>query len=249
MIKRSISSSGVLTCVFNFSTMWLAMAFATTDVVMETTPNMTVGCRDNVTLTCEANSAKLLNVKDVKLFSWNDPNNISICNTTVNTSMCRYEKDGSSHKLSVTILDIMPIHKGKYLCKLRSKPGTKSSATFITVQGCLGSQNYFVNNSMAKCKFNGVCSEGDVHWFEGDQKLNSSLEKLVDKYGCYDFMSGIEVQSGNHTYYCKLWISDLRRYASIQKVVTDLKNSFESKGEHPWICMLLCILVTLIVKV
>nr|XP_049600852.1 uncharacterized protein LOC125983537 [Syngnathus scovelli] len=249
MIKRSIFSS-VLTCVFNFSITWLAMAFATTDVVMETTPNKTAGCRDNVTLICEVNSAKLLNVKDVKLFSWNDPNSISLCNTTVNTSMCRYETDGSFHKLSVTIFDIMPIHEGKYLCKLHSKMGTKYSATFITVQGCLGSQDYFVNNSMATCKFNGVYSWGDIHWFEGDQELNSSLNGVVDEYGRYDIMSAIEVQSGNHTYYCKLWMYDLRRYVSTQKVVTDLKNSFGSKGEHQWICMLLpAILVTFIVKV
>lgn len=39
------------------------------------------------------------------------------------------------HRLSVTLLNVMPAHQGEYLCKLHSTFGAKHSTTTVTVQG------------------------------------------------------------------------------------------------------------------
>ncbi|XP_019723887.1 uncharacterized protein LOC109514893 [Hippocampus comes] len=254
MIKRSICSCGVGTRVFNwFSIMWFSLAIATTDIYLNTTPEKVARCGDNVTLTCEASSYKLL---DVKSFSWTGQNK-TLCDTMGNMDSavgCQKETDGSLHKLTLRLFNVMPNHQGKYLCKFRSQVGVNYSTSFITVQDCLGSQNYLVNESVASCWFHGVYSRGEIHWFKGDENLTSlSSKEDFDQYGRYNILSSIKVQdsTGNQIYNCSLWITQLKKYVSFQEVVM-VKHSRTSSGSKfklQWLCMTLHVtLVTFILS-
>ncbi|XP_061605129.1 uncharacterized protein LOC133465949 [Phyllopteryx taeniolatus] len=254
MLKRSIFSSAVRTRVFNwFSIMWFTMTVATTavmaDVAVRTTPDMVVRCGDNVTLTCNATSDELL---DVKLFSWISPNKTLFDSKIKNNDsavVCLNKTDNSHHKLTLTLLNIMPIHQGQYICKFRGQVGINSSTTNITVQDCLGNQNYFINESIAECWFHGVSSPGKIQWFKGDDRLTDSIRsnEKVDQYGRYNITSTIKAPRGNQIYNCSLWI--LGKYVSSQKVVMvkESKNASESKYKLQWICLMLhAIVVTFI---
>lgn len=257
--------------------MWLCWSLPYSlraDIYLKTTPDKVARCGDNVTLTCDASSYMSL---DVKSFSWTGQNK-TLCDTMVNVDSavgCQMETHGSLHKLTLRLFNIMPIHQGKYVCKFRSQVGVNSSTSFISVQGefarfshvylpcfdssrglfispdCLGSQNYLANESVASCWFHGVYSRGEIHWFKGDERLTSLGSKEdLDQYGRYNIISTIKAQdsTGNQTYNCSLWITQLKKYVSVQEVVM-VKPSSGSKFKLHWLCVTLhVILVTFILS-
>lgn len=100
-------------------------------VKLQTIPqSLASQCGDNVKLTCEGN----LSQPDIKLFAW-----------VFKTKSCRYNDHQSElcettheplrQSLTLTLLNVMPVDQGEYLCKLHSKLGVKSQKTIVTVQG------------------------------------------------------------------------------------------------------------------
>ncbi|XP_061702443.1 uncharacterized protein LOC133514630 [Syngnathoides biaculeatus] len=222
-------------------TMTVTTAAVRADLVVWTTPDVVARCGENVNLMCNATSDKSL---DVKLFSWIRRNK-TLCDSGVKNNdsavLCQNTTDEYHHNLTLTLLNIMPIHQGKYLCKFRSQVGVKSSTTNIAVRDCLANQNYFINGSTAKCWFHGVYGPGEIHWFKGDERLMNlnSTNAERDQYGRYNISSTIKAQRENQIYNCSLWI--LGKYVSSQEIVMvkESTNASETKCKLQWICLML----------
>lgn len=100
---------------------------------LKTIPHVVATCGENLTLPCEVSASDQLNIIS---FSW----------LAKNESMCPHkhgrpdsraacESATQDHKLTLTLYDVMPVHQGKYFCKVRANHGAKSSTTTVTVQG------------------------------------------------------------------------------------------------------------------
>lgn len=158
-------------------------------------------CGKNVTVTCDASSVRQL---DIRLFSWLARNK-TVCLYGADQHgpevLCESTGETSKHRLTLTLINVMPVNEGKYLCKLRSKLGVSDAATFLTVHGeltliflffflqffltvifhlpkgsyiftdCLEESGFFTNESHADCWFSGVYPSGTVHWFQGGVNL------------------------------------------------------------------------------
>lgn len=190
-------------------------------VELQTISQVAARCGENVTLTCEAT----LHHSDITLFTWLvrnktcqygdlKPDPELLCASSAPTSQ--------THVLTVTLLNVMPVNQGSYLCKLRSKVGVKSATTLVTVVDCSGSSNSFINESHAKCWFSGVYPSGVIHWFQGDVNLtnSASTEEEEDQHGRYKVWSTIDVQKGNSSqpYNCSLWIPSVGKYTSSRQL-------------------------------
>lgn len=102
------------------------------NVKLQAVPQVVRRCGENVTLTCEATSSQKL---EIKTFSW-----------LFNLKACHYRKlhpellcestdKPPQHSLNLTLLNVMPVDQGAYLCKMHSNLGIKSTNTTVTVQG------------------------------------------------------------------------------------------------------------------
>ncbi|KAM7386650.1 hypothetical protein PAMA_009322 [Pampus argenteus] len=245
MIKASSLSSGTRTQrVFAWvSIIWLTFAVSAFGkaVNLETIPKVVAQCGENVTLPCDATSSHL---SDIRFFSW----------VGRNKTLCKYdgqpdpevlcESAAETHpKLTLTLIRVMPIHQGSYLCKLHSKVGLENLASVVTVQDCLGSSGSFINESHAKCWFNGVYPVGKVHWFQGVAELTESASTQEDKdqYGQYTITSTLNVQKENldQPYNCSLWIPRAKKYLSSRQVAMVTVRSLSGRGvKLQWICMM-----------
>ena len=148
---------------------------------VQTIPRVVAQCGDNVTLTCDTSSLRL---SDITLFSWVGTNK-TLCEYNGKHDpevMCESTAETTHQKLTLTLINVMPIHHGKYLCKVRSKMGVNNNSSFVTIQGelacsfsflilsvlfylsksslifadCPGSSGFFINETYAECWFNGV---------------------------------------------------------------------------------------------
>lgn len=103
-------------------------------VKLEVTSEALANCGDNVTLTCNAISSQKL---DIKSFAWLDGRK----------TLCQYENgrpdpdvlcesiaEASHYKLTVTLINVMPVNEGKYICKLQSNLDVVADSTVVTVQ-------------------------------------------------------------------------------------------------------------------
>ncbi|KAM7372171.1 hypothetical protein PAMP_009361 [Pampus punctatissimus] len=221
MIKASSLSSGTRTQhVFCWvSIIWLtsAVSAAAKAVDLQTIPKVVAQCGENVTLPCNATSSHL---SDIRFFSWVGRNK-TLCKYDGQPDpevLCESVTETTHPKLTLTLIHVMPVHQGNYLCKLHSKVGVNNQASFVTVQDCLGSSGSFINESHAKCWFNGVYPIGKVHWFQGVVELTESASTQEDKdqYGQYNITSTINVQKENleQPYNCSLWIPHAKKYLS-----------------------------------
>ncbi|XP_057673382.1 uncharacterized protein LOC130904556 [Corythoichthys intestinalis] len=246
MIKTRMFSSGLSAIVINwFSIMWFTLAVATRGMDLKTTPDTEAHCGDNVTLTCNATSTMLL---DVKSFHWIGQNK-TLCGTEVSHKypavVCSNETWRSHNHLNMKIVNIMLNHQGKYLCKFRSQVGVYERPTFVTVKDCFGNQDYTINESIAECWFYGGFSNGEIHWFKGADKLTDtkSIKQIDDHNGRYNFTSILKSPEENQNYSCSLWIPELKEYVYNQSVVM-IKDLTSSSGRNfQWIYMLYPILV------
>lgn len=104
-------------------------------VTLEATPEVLATCGDNVTVTCNVNvtSPKL----DIKLFSWIGGNG-DLCQRDSGqqdpAALCENTSENFLHTRSLTLINVMPVNEGRYICKLRSNLGVKSATTVLTVQ-------------------------------------------------------------------------------------------------------------------
>lgn len=85
-----------------------------------------------MTLTCETTTPKT----EITLLEWQAKNISSqnverpdptfLCDSTAKPPKC---------SVNLTLLNVMPVNQGDYLCKLRSKLGVQSNKTGVTVEG------------------------------------------------------------------------------------------------------------------
>lgn len=252
MIKVMSSPCGVRTQHVSgwVSIIWLTLAISvpvTADVPLHTTAEVAARCGENVTLTC---GTALL--QDITYFAWVAKNKTYSEGQSDAEVQCKRTGMNSNPMLSLTLINVMPGDKGKYLCKLRSTQGTNSSATLVTVQDCLESYNSSINKSQAKCSFSGVYPRGIIHWSQGDVNLTGlgSTQEEEDQEGRYSVSSTIYVQGGNHnqSYKCQLWIPSHGKYLFSHELhLTDrLIDSVMSSGgmvRLQWIFLMVEILM------
>ncbi|XP_022612657.1 uncharacterized protein LOC111230266 [Seriola dumerili] len=253
MVKGTSSSSGVRTQhVFGWvSIIWFTSAVriaGSQDVKLQTIPQVAAQCGKNVTLTCNASSSRHM---DIQFFSWL-ANMKNVCQygngQTDPGALCESTANTSHHTLTLTLINVMPVSKGKYLCKLRSNLGVKSASTSVTVHGCLEGSGFFTNESHAECWFTGVYPNGTIHWFQGEVNLtnSASTQEEMDQHGRYKVLSELHVEKGhlNLSYKCSLWIPSDRKYLSSQllTVARQIKSSGSMAKLH-WICIMVGIMM------
>nr|XP_020506310.1 uncharacterized protein LOC109996496 [Labrus bergylta]XP_029136381.1 uncharacterized protein LOC109996496 [Labrus bergylta] len=223
---------------------WIVSAvFISVSRAMElhTVPQVIAQCGENVTLTCEARQSRSM---DIKVFSWVFKNRI----------MCEYENGLPQHKgqcenspqntLKLTLTNVMPVDMGKYLCKIRSTVGGKSSPTHVIVQECTASRNYSINSTQATCWFSCHFPLCNVHWSQGDLNLTDSArtEIQMDQYERQFVVSTIDLEPKHLTqsYQCRLWPpSDINRLSFQTLTLTSTGHMFTLQ----WICAMVEILL------
>ncbi|XP_035035609.1 butyrophilin subfamily 3 member A2 [Hippoglossus stenolepis] len=220
-----------------------AVSISGSQVDLQVEPQVEAKCGTNVTLTCEATSRRTF---DIILFSWVNETNV----------MCSYGKEQpdpefpcerSQHKLALTLHNVMPANKGKYLCKLQSNVGISGASTFVTVRGCHDKSGYSINESHAECWFTGVYPSGVVHWFQGDVNLTDSARtrEEEDGQGLFKVLSDLNVDERNLSlpYKCSLWIPTDGKYLLSQKTTSPEK--IRSSGS-PVTLQRICVVVWLV---
>lgn len=102
-----------------------------------TSETLSAQCGENLALTCEATSSQPL---DIKLFTWLARNK-TVCQYEDGQHdpevLCESDAKAPHYQLTLTLLNVMPVHQGNYLCKIQSDRGGKSATTHVTVQGQL----------------------------------------------------------------------------------------------------------------
>lgn len=101
---------------------------------LQVIPHLVAQCGQNLTLTCNVSSQRQLGIR---LFSWLARNQ-TVClygNESASEALCESAAETSHHRLTLTLIDVMPGNEGKYLCKLRSGQGVNDASTFVTVHG------------------------------------------------------------------------------------------------------------------
>lgn len=172
---------------------------------------------------------------------YEDPQHESgfLCNSTAETS---------DHRLILTLLNVMPVNQGDYLCKLRSTSGMASLTTVVTVQDCIESSNASINEDQARCWFSGVYPSGKVHWSQGDVNLTlfSLTTEEEDEDGRYNISSTIQIQEGNQSqpYKCSLWIPSTRTtLSSYEQPLVGKQTSSGSRIRLQWIFLMVEIMM------
>ncbi|XP_040047006.2 uncharacterized protein LOC120827905 [Gasterosteus aculeatus] len=206
---------------------------------LKTIPHVVATCGENLTLPCEVSASDQLNIIS---FSW----------LAKNESMCPHEHgrpdSGAAcesatqdHKLTLTLYDVMPVHQGKYFCKVRANHGAKSSTTMVTVQDCMGTPGSSMNESHAQCWFSGVYPIGSISWSQGGLPLTqpASTREEMDPRGRYTVSSTIEARKGesNEPYKCSLWIPSAGKELSSQELPWVGKQRSSGSAVHlAWAC-------------
>ncbi|XP_035510238.1 uncharacterized protein LOC118322620 [Morone saxatilis] len=237
------------------SIIWFTLAVriaVSEDVPLQTVSEVAARCGENVTLPC---GVTMPSQSDIKLFSWvggnksckyedSQPDPEVLCERTAETP---------NHRLDMTLLNVMPVDQGEYLCKLRSKVGVGFARTLVTVQDCFGNSNSYIKNTAATCQFRGVYPSGTVHWFQGDVNLtdSASTQKEEDQHGRYDVVSTIDVPKGkmSEPYRCSLWIPSIGKNLHTQEL--PMVKALESSGSMvrvQWICIMVEIMMVKFMK-
>ncbi|XP_069005832.1 butyrophilin-like protein 2 [Embiotoca jacksoni] len=191
-------------------------------VELQTESQVAARCGENVTLTCDA---ILSNQTQIKLLSWVAWNR-TVCQYGSDQAdhefQCESTNESSSRRLTLKLINIMPVNEGQYLCKARSNKGTKSNTTVLTVGECRGRSGSSLNDLYAKCWFDGVYPRGVVHWFQEETNLtdSASTQEKEDQHGLYNVLSTINVKKGHSSqpYHCSLWIPSLNKHLFSQEL-------------------------------
>lgn len=249
MIKVVRFSSGVRTCgVFSWAHItWFASVVSLAvsgNVKLVVKPEVTAQCGENVTLLCETT----LPQSDIKNFIWMAKNKTCDFEPKADSDLlCESVTNGSQHRFTLTLLNVMPIKRGNYFCKIRALAGADSAKTALTVQNCNGSSDSSIDESQAKCSFNGVYPRGIVHWFHGVVNLTDSVStEEEDEDGRYNVSSTLAIQKGNlkGDLYCSLWVPTDGKYLSRILVRAGSAGSIRLQ----WICILMEIMMVVFMK-
>lgn len=109
------------------SSLWVSVGGA---VELQTIPyDVTSRCGDNVTLKCEAT------VQEIKQFYWVHPNKSCRYGDQHSEPWCEGVGEPHRYSLALTLVNVMPVDQGKYLCKLYSTRGAYYNKSVVTVQG------------------------------------------------------------------------------------------------------------------
>ncbi|TNN83340.1 hypothetical protein EYF80_006321 [Liparis tanakae] len=259
MMKVRSSPSDVETrrAVGWVSILWFTAAVSSAagqGVTLHTTSQEAARCGENLTLTCEASSSRPL---DIKSFSWLFlAKNKSVCVADRPCDpefVCDSAAELLVHRLSVTLLNVMPANQGDYLCKLHSTFGAKDSTTTVTVQDCLGGSGSSIKEAFARCWFSGVYPSGTVHWSQGKDNFTraSSTLQQVDHHGRYNVSSSLDIREGNpnQPYACSLWIPSAGKTLAslmVHPVGKQENRSSGGKVQLQWICVLVGIMTFMI---
>lgn len=101
-------------------------------VSLQAVPQVVSKCGEQLTLTCEANSSQWL---QIKTFSWLFNGQEYQPGKPHAEILCKRADKPPQHSLTLTILNVMPVNQGVYICKLRSNLGIKATNTTVRVQG------------------------------------------------------------------------------------------------------------------
>ncbi|XP_058509926.1 uncharacterized protein LOC131475678 [Solea solea] len=248
---RALHMSGWILVIWCLSAASIA---GSQDVKLQVTPHVVSKCGENVTLTCTVSSSHQL---DIKLFSWNFKKKL-VCQDGGNQSdagaVCESTADASHHNLTLTLMNVMPVNTGKYLCKLRSQVEAKHGSTNVTIQDCLEKTGInLINGSHIGCWFTGVYPSSTIHWFSGDMNLtdSASTKEEEDQHGRFSVWSDINVQKRDVSlsYNCSLWMPSKGEYfsSSLLIVPSQIKSS-GSTVRLQWICGVVWIIYILVGK-
>lgn len=94
--------------------------------------DLTSRCGDNVTLKCEATVPEQM---EIKQFSWVHPNKSCGHREQERKPWCESVCEPPRCSLALTLVNMMPVDQGQYLCKLRSTMGVFYNHSVVTVQG------------------------------------------------------------------------------------------------------------------
>lgn len=111
------------------SSLWVSVGGA---VELQTVPRLLSRCGNNVTLKCEATVPPQI---DIKQFSWVFTNKTCRYNETSPKLWCESASEPPRRSLALTLVNVMPVDQGQYMCKLRSNLGVADTRSVVTVQG------------------------------------------------------------------------------------------------------------------
>lgn len=114
--------------------------FSVTDSVdLQISPDVVARCGENVTLTCNVTSK----LSKITLFDWMGVHKTKLTRKDPQSDpevLCQNTTNG----LSLTLLNVMPVDQGEYLCKLHSTQGTTDAKTVVKVRGeCFHNQLFY----------------------------------------------------------------------------------------------------------
>nr|XP_046272406.1 uncharacterized protein LOC124073898 [Scatophagus argus] len=232
------------------SIIWFTSAVSiavTEEVKLQTISQVVSQCGTNVSLPCDVASSQQL---DIIKFSWVGRNITCLHDSPQSEPgvLCEKKSKSPHDTLTLTLLNVMPVNQGSYVCKLHSKQTVKYAATVVTVQNCSGSFSASINASRAECWFSGLYPSGHIHWFQEDVNLTdfASTGEEEDQYGRYNVSSTINIEKRNlsQPFKCSLWIPSLRSY--VHTLVPPIAKPLETSGsvvKQQWIFVMVGIMM------
>lgn len=137
---------------------------------------------------------------------------------------------GKSGEFTCSLMDVdleltlqQPVDEGWYTCNLRSTAGITNNTTNVKLDDCYRNTSEALTPEGPSCTFIGVRPDGDVHWFQGSQRLKgSSTTKSVDGEGSMTINSTLKGSSGSGQgpYNCSLWSLGSKRYLTSRLIET-----------------------------
>lgn len=230
--------------------LWLvtALTLTTQDLMrLSESPKITAECGKRVTLNCNTTSSRRgLSIKqmhwylnNVPLCSVNNDGNISYSNHSGDFS-CEY----THGQLTLFIGKVQPLESGNtmpYKCKIISNKGVAHKTTIVELQECCSEivQGVWTDEGPS-CTFNHVYPDGDVHWFNGFNKVsNESLHrttKQVVQGGWLTIHSYLKHEESDVPFNCSLMSTKSGRYIAstlvhktgVQKTSPQTRNGVRS---------------------
>lgn len=95
-------------------------------------PDVTLQCGDNVTLKCEATVPSQMKITGLY---WAHANKSCRHQDQRSEPTCESGGEPPQYSLALTLVNVMPVDQGKYLCKLYSTMGIYYNHSVVTVQG------------------------------------------------------------------------------------------------------------------
>ncbi|XP_062304431.1 uncharacterized protein LOC134008866 [Osmerus eperlanus] len=198
---------------------------APTEEGLSISPSFMAQCGQNLSLFCNNTHPPLPGSHVTMNWAHSDSNRV-ICE--VNTSHPTKETDDyicamtEGVHLELTLLGIKPDNRGVYVCKLSSAEGTACTMTNVTLDECYTGPNVTTTAEAYSCTFTGVFPEGEVHWFQGPERLTGNTTCTttvrVEPRGGLTICSTLKRNStsGQLPYTCSLWNPRAKRYLTSQ---------------------------------